>query len=48
MSFALERPITALCQKVSVLRRIGVMEKSEKQNRHHRARYENERNMIKG
>ncbi|WP_242831514.1 hypothetical protein [Clostridium cadaveris] len=32
LSFALERPITALCQKVSVLRRIGVMEKSEKQN----------------
>lgn len=48
MSFALERPITAVMQKAKVLRYEGLMHKQSKKVRHARARYENERNMIKG
>lgn len=48
MSFALERPISAVSQKVKVLRERGIMPKHEKKIRHTRVRYENERNMIKG
>ena len=45
MSFALERPITSVAQKVNILRGRGVMQKPTKYMRHVRARYEDERNM---
>lgn len=46
MSFALERPISAISEKVAVLRRRGTMKKPKKQKRHNRIGFENERNMM--
>ena len=40
MSFALERPIGAVAQKVKVLRQRGIMQRQTKKVRHDRARHE--------
>lgn len=48
MSFALERPISAIIQKATVLRKKGFIKKPTKEVRFARARYENERNMMRG